>query len=778
MPRMHDRPGIFWTWQAPQVEDASLRDTALQDMAEAGFGTVLVQPRGCPYGAQDDPFVAAVAHASARARHHGVGLWVHLDPRSMARPLIQASGESAEYLVVAGTSPGLASLSRSQRPLDVEVPVHPDGSFGIRLDYPANRPYHVHSDGAIVFRPVRLERCLAYRRDASGSVARATVEDVTASAHLFTNELEGYVEVFGTLRGRAGEGLHVLALVAFASNYPDYAGPSTRARMGELIDRYAASGARLDGIWWDEPGYCTGFDRTFRNDRGRLPWGHSLARLHRERTGREPLDDVLYLLRETDDGLWGSRREAYYRTLEAAVFGAQADLLAHARRVFGPEMRAGVHHTWHQNADDVINGCMDWWRGAAVLGAGFADAGDADRVDDAREMAEVTALATVAVSLGRHAERSEAHYNLWGVNYGEERTHPGPDVVDWWVDLQATLGCTWLAHTYGPTGYFERPSVWGPGYPDHPTWARMKEATDRLTRVAHLAQGRLPRADVALVYPLGTFFRMASDLANPLAQGCHDLIATLVRAGYELDVVSAEVLCGMPADRYRAILFLHPFGGSDADVAHLAACRRAGTHVVAAGLPPVAGDGYAGARVWEDGLGLCLPEASWPSLVDASASEAVAIAGRRASYRGRPHWGRPLWTGDGSPREVAIRAPEGIDASPGATGSAAYLGLLLEGLGDGAPAHLADVAVPAGWSVPAGCLSSRTDLPGGGTLIRLCPSRYGHSFAGTVRSETWTIEVEHGDGLVCVRLDAEDEIVDVMAPEGTRAALARPGRGA
>jgi hypothetical protein len=620
------RPGIFWTWQDRQVEDETAVADALGDIASRGFGTVLVQPRGCRYAPDDRAFVASAASASRRARDLGLAFWLHLDPRSLASSLVRATGESAEYLVVAGTGERPTQEAPDGRWLDAEAPLREDGTFDVRIDHPRTRPYHVHSDGALALRPLRLERCLAYRRDAAGRVVVASVTDVTASARLFVNELTGYVEVFGRWEASARAGdWRVLALVAFASNYPDLAGGRTREYLGEVLDRYVAAGAVLDGLWWDEPGYCTSFDRTFPVDRGRLPWGASLAALHRQRTGREALDDVLYLLADTDDGLAGARREAYYRSVQEAVLSAQADLLDRARRRLGPHVRMGAHHTWHQNADDAINGSLDWWRGAAVLGAGFTDVGDADSVDDERQMAEVTAMAALAVALGRRTASREAYCNLWGVDYGGDAAVPG-EVLDWWVDLQATLGTNWLAHTYGPTGYFERPPAWGPGYPDHPTWETMPDATARLARALELAEGRLPSADVAVVYPLGALYRLGSERANPLATGAHDLVAALLRAGFEVDVVSPEALRSEPVDRYAAVVYLHPFGAKPADLEDLARRRRAGASVAAAGLAPAAGAGYAGPEEWAAELGDLVAS-------DVSAASAGAVASALAPHR-------------------------------------------------------------------------------------------------------------------------------------------------
>jgi hypothetical protein len=778
------KPGIFWTWQDRQVEDHAGLDAAIEDMATHGFGKLLVQPRGCRYQVDDPAFIAAVGTAVRLSHARDLDLWLHLDPRSMTRNLIDASGEAAEFLIVAGTGDAHRALSLRERPLDVETTVSERGEFRMRLEYPKTRAYHVHSDGALAFRPLRLERCLAYRRDDSGLVEMTTLMDATAESHLFTSELSGYVEVFGRL-APPGEGdWNILAVVAFASNYPDYAGARTRARMRDVVDRYAEAGVRVDGLWWDEPGYCTGFDRAFRADRGRIPWGPALRRLHEQRTGRDALGDILYLLKETDDGQWGSRREAYYRTVEEAVFGAQRDLRDHARRVMGPQVRMGVHQTWHQNADDVINGCMDWWRGAALLDAGFSDVGDAERLDDPDQIAEVTSMTSIAVSLGRRSESREAYCNLWGVAYGEPESAAGPDLVDWWVDLQATAGCNWLAHTYGPTGYFERPPVWGPGYPHHPTWERMSKATARLTAASTLAGGSLPMADVALVYPLGALFRLGSDLANPLARGTHRLIDSLWRGGFELDVVSPEALRRAEPGDYRAIIYLHPFGATPGDVEELAAWREVGAQVIAVGLPPLAGDGFASRESWLEGLGLDMPPLEWQGIVEGTAgvraagaraagssaggSGGVTCAGRRWGYRGVPGWGRPLW---GDPGEVAAVRP-----GDRASGQPAYLGLLLDGLGDQAAELLLLLGLEPSWRVPSGALATRTELADGATLVRVCPARHGQPYHGALSLGSVEIEMTNGLGLLCLRVDAAGDVEVEIEPEGLELRARSVGR--
>lgn len=761
--------GIFWTWQDAHIEASHRAFTELEDIAAHGFDAALLQPRGCRYGLDDPAFVQAVTQVSRKAEELELSLWLHLDPRSFTRSLLGRTSEAAEFLVVAGPGADRADAPWWQRRIDVEGEVR-DGRFSVRLEYPKSRPYHVHSDGALTFRPLRLERVLAFARDDGGLIEMGSVHDVTTAARFFTNELVGYVEVFGRWRPPTDRPWQVVAFVAFASTYPDYAGPKTRAALAELAASYAEAGARLARLWWDEPGYCTGFDRNFRADRGRIPYGRHLARLHEARTGRPAADELLYLLYETDDGVWGERRRAYYQTVQEAVVGAQQALTEAARARFGGDLGMGVHQTWHQNGDDVLHGSGDWWRGCCSLSGGFTDVGSAEEVDDPEQMGEVVAMAALALSLARRAERPEAYVNLWGVDYGRDHLRPGEDIIDWWAGLMATFSCRWLAHTYGPTGYFERPSVWGPGYPDHPTWEAMPGVAARLRGALEASHGRLPHADVALVYPVGTLFRLGSDLSNPLCKGVHRLIRGLLAGGYELDIIAPELLPGLDASRYRGVLYLHPFGATDEDVAELARLQRQGTRVIAAGLPTVAGRGWSRGKSWRDALGLSVPEVSWNALLTASQGRKLTADGKIWRYLGLPGWGRPVWSrseGGRARHEAGALQVDGHSMSFGGEGRA-YLPFLLEGLAESAPEVIRHLGLTPAWQIARGALATRTPLPDGRWLLKASPARFDRPFEGRFVLEDWgTLELGACYGLATFLLGPGGVAKPLQLPPGT-----------
>src|SRR5690606_24216801 len=120
-------------------------------------------------------------------------------------------------------------------------------------------------------------------------------------------------------------------------------------------------------------------------------------------------------------------------------------------------------------------------------------------------------------------------------------------------------------------------------------------------------------------------YRLGSDLAKPLSDGAHVLIDALHRAGFELDVVSPRLLHEPVPGRYRAVLYAHPFGATPEDVAALARWQEHGAIVIAHGLPPVAGEGYAGADTWGR-LGIELPQRDWHELRSADTAELLQLA--------------------------------------------------------------------------------------------------------------------------------------------------------
>src|SRR5690606_11920262 len=118
--------------------------------------------------------------------------------------------------------------------------------------------------------------------------------------------------------------------------------------------------------------------------------------------------------------------------------------------------------------------------------------GSAEELDRPEQVREIVSMLVLAGSLARRSATRQAWINLWGVRYGEPGGRYPQGVVDYWLALMAVFGVRWVAHTYGPTSYFGRPAVWGPGYPHHPTWARFPEWNALCEQVGRLTGCRPP----------------------------------------------------------------------------------------------------------------------------------------------------------------------------------------------------------------------------------------------------------------------------------------------
>lgn len=249
---------IMWTWQDAQVEAPRLREEALRDIAAHGFAGVLAMLRGCRYPVSDALVVEAARHAAAAAHRLGLTFWFALDPRLDQAALAASSCGGATYLITGRDAGGA---------LPCESVVGSDGRYCVRLDYGFPRSQHMLSQVAFTFEPSAIELVVVYRRMPNGLVSYESVRDISAGARMFVQRAAGYVEIFGEVDVPSGEAWHVLALPRCASNYPDLGSAAVTTALSDLCHAYHEAGVRLDGVFWYEIGFVTGFG----DDRGRLP---------------------------------------------------------------------------------------------------------------------------------------------------------------------------------------------------------------------------------------------------------------------------------------------------------------------------------------------------------------------------------------------------------------------------------------------------------------------------------------------------------------------------
>lgn len=568
------RPVIMWTWQDAQVENADLLVEALTDIASKGFGAALGMLRGSRYALSDPLVMTAAKHAAATAHRLALDFWFALDPRLDQGRLISVPGGRASYLLTGRDATG---------GLPCETQVDGRGHFTIRLPYHQARSQHMLSQGAYALEPVSVERAIVYRRTDGGAIDAGTVRDITTATRMFVQRAGGYLEIFGQVDVSHDGDWRVLAVPRCDSTYPELGSDTVVSALCGLYRDYHAAGVELDGVFWDEIGYVTGYG----DDHSRMPWGPAIHHAFAARHGSELAAAAPYLLLDGETGRAVRVRRDYYAAVQDVVIAAQNACRQLAQELWGPRTESGIHQTWHQNANDLPHGSGDWWRGSTALTGGFTDVGDAEHAPD-----DVLAMAAIAAGLARHHIRPRAFCNLWGVEFADAD-------VDWWAHLLAAFGITWAAHTYGPNGYIDHDTGWGPGYPDHPTWDRFTTANERSAQVSAMVGDALPVADVAAVYPIETLARVGSAAANQLAAEALQVIAGLVRHGVAVDVISPTLLAdaevresalwvATPRGRlpHRALVYPNPQTLQPAEVDRLGEAQAAGVPTVLVGTKP------------------------------------------------------------------------------------------------------------------------------------------------------------------------------------------------
>ncbi len=561
---------MVWSITDRVIEEPEVLEKEFTDMQQAGFGGVAGFVRCSRYSWDDPEARRALAGISRLCRKRGMSFWFGPDPRFVSHKLI-------------GRTPGITVLLFGDKArADVFPNIAPivNGKFSIRCEIP---PRHVHTltDVAIDFRPIGILKVFALRRE--GNVQR--VRDITGKAHFFYNARDRYVEAFGSWEVK--EPWEVIAFFEVGTNHVDFSDTHQMLRYDAMLRQLKASGCKLDGIMWDEPGFTCTY--------GSLPVSRKILSGYRTVTGRSIEKDLWKLAIDAADGSHIPVREAYYSSVQKVMTRSQQGFRKAAQRIWGKRTIVGIHDTWHfESADmcDMNHGSLDLWSTVRAKSGGFVDLGAVQQLADRdspwyRQFAAMTA---VCATLGKLSDGNIAYNNLWTVGDdngdGSQRK-----AMNHCADVMDLFGIRWLSHAYGPVGTIgqERTFLGSPplpGYPEHSTWKDFPEWNARLSQGIEAVNGSLPISNILVLFPVETLYALGDMRANRAAEEIFDLILQLLDNQYHVDVISTTSLRSGAWRRgrfhlrrlaYDAIIYPHP-GVVDEQL--VCALRKGPTHFV------------------------------------------------------------------------------------------------------------------------------------------------------------------------------------------------------
>jgi hypothetical protein len=544
---------MVWTIHDPVIENPALLEEQFYDMRNAGFDGVAVFVRCSRYTWEQAPARATLKRIGKLCREYGLQYWAGPDPRFISRSLL-------------GKSSGLPVVLYGDQVRATQVPHFApvlENRFRLRCDIPA-RHSHIFHEVAIEYAPAGI--LAAYAVPVGGTVvAPQDVIDITAKAQFFYNARDRYVEAFGFFEPPDMRAWQVLAFLLVYSSHVDFSNAVQMKRYQEKLTQFARDVRSLDLLMWDEPGYTCVY--------GALPFSAQIQKEFKTKT-RLPLHEhLLKLALDCSDDSHISVRANYFQAVQDSMISAQRRVWTAMKKVWGQNLRAGIHDTWHfESADmcDMNHGSMDLWHSLPIRSGGFIDLGGVNQLrdPDSDYYANLAAMSLIGKSLGKFSREKFAFNNLWTVG-DDDGTGWQKSVMDHCVNVMALFGQRWLAHAYGPVGTIgEENTFLGspplPGYPHHSTWEGFPEWNRRLREHFATVKGQLPWANLLVVYPVETLYALANHRADAVAAEIFKLLLALLDHHYHIEVVSSSLFAtGEWRDRrfvleqnvYEAVIF-------------------------------------------------------------------------------------------------------------------------------------------------------------------------------------------------------------------------------
>ncbi len=543
---------MFWLLKDAEIEQPKLLESQFSELKKAGYTSLYVMLRASRYSIFDPEVIAAAKRVSEMCSQSNIKFIFGLDPRFGASYITRKTGFGAQHLLTAPNYLTSMSSDSIKKSTDIEryglnEQKLIQGSYNLKYNYAVRRETHILTDVSLSSIPVGVDKVFAYQRK-DGKVITGSIRDITSGHHLFSNRSQFYVEVFGKVELPEGE-WYVTAFPRFMTNMYAYDSKEQQQIFEGLIGEYKKQDVKLDGLVWDEPGYYVEF--------GKYVVSEQIYTDFQQKYGYDLKSKLYALTLKLDDNSQIKVRNDYFTLLTDYVIGGEKRIRDIGKSLYGT-MRMGIHPTWHDViSEDKFHGISDYWRSIEAVDGGYTDGGNYEEYMTSsveKRFAAVSYMVT-AKGLARYSETKKAHFNQWGIKFGN-------DVTSYWNDLMAAFSNEWINHCYGYTGVLGKDfllnntksenldmlsnggsrGIFGPGYPNHESWAVLPELVAKCKKVDELTSYNLPLGESVIIYPNTTLLSTWAADGIGMERRIVELIGSMPAMGLQTDVIGSSLL--------------------------------------------------------------------------------------------------------------------------------------------------------------------------------------------------------------------------------------------
>ena len=453
--RNHEQTMGLWL-NEPLLLDPPAITRMVNEIADAGFGTVRIFLRNTNYTFRSPEMVRGAVTASRAAHARGLKIAMDFEPHVNIAMDLGRNYPDATAIKL------LRVACRVQ-----------DGFWSAQVPFPgqlaAQMPIFDGVEAAFL-NGEKLEDLTFNFTDVSDNYGEHDTVDELCYVEGRPGKGPGRCHV---LRGRLTPGVSGELLLFVREKdlgQVDFAAPGFRQYCTETLELYRE--ADLDGVGWDEP--------AIHGDWSSYRYGDRFAEFFNERCGYALRDKLQLLDGPLSPEAIGVRLD-YYTMLNEALWEAQHHFIAEGARIFGKPMLTGTHHTWQGEggSNDYRAGAVDYFRLTDGLDAGYTDCSWWDH----RSVAYSYVLGQ---SLGRLTPSGECECNTW---------HAKPTVANtrYNVRLMSLMNITWFNIWYGRSSDTCL-------FPDHYTWETQVDSMRRHRDFQKRLAGAEPVTEIAMLH--------------------------------------------------------------------------------------------------------------------------------------------------------------------------------------------------------------------------------------------------------------------------------------